>query len=311
MKKFLLLGLTLVLLFGCKQNERFATSSANIEEVKALLADYNSGNWEGWLSHYGDSATLYHNTWEKGVSPQEMGEALKGILANTSSYGFPEKDGNGEDNIFFEEILNDEGQTWVYFWGDWMGTLAANGEKLEIPVHLALRMENNKIVREFAFYNLSEYTAAMQAIEKANNMPIDDKVIQAQGDKFVSEFLNKQDASVLKDILAENFVRYVNDVKDSNNADELVARMNVFFTGFPDFKIERLHESPIFNNTRFIHWQMTGTNSGEFNGAPATGKKIKVSGLTRIHFNGDGKMDEQNVFYNQLDLMQQLGKTLN
>lgn len=311
MKKFLLLGLTLVLLFGCKQYERFTTSSANIDEVKALLADYNSGNWEGWLSHYGDSAMLYHNTWEKGVSPQEMGEALKGILANTSSYGFPEKDGNGEDNIFFEEVLNDDGQTWVYFWGDWKGALAGNGQELNVPVHLALRMENGKIEDEYGFYNLAEYAAAMQAIEKANNMPVEDKIINDQTDKFVSEFLNKHDASVLGDIVADKFVRYMNDVKESTSREELAKNMNVFFTGFPDFKIELLHRSPIFNNTRFVHWQMTGTNTGEFNGSPATGKKVKITGLSRLHFNGNGKLDEENVYYDQLDLMQQLGKTLN
>ena len=77
MKKLFLLGLTLVLFFGCKQNERFTTSSANIDEVKALLSDYNSGNWEAWLSHYGDSATLYHNTWDKAASPEEMAEFLR------------------------------------------------------------------------------------------------------------------------------------------------------------------------------------------------------------------------------------------
>ena len=127
-------------------------------------------------------------------------------------------------------------------------------------------------------------------------------------DDFVRAFKELMDFVSRK---ADELTEVANQAKDSNNAEDLVARMNIFFTGFPDFKIERLHESPIFNNTRFIHWQMTGTNTGEFNGAPATGKKIKVSGLTRIHFNGDGKMDEQNVFYNQLDLMQQLGKTLN
>jgi len=72
-----------------------------------------------------------------------------------------------------------------------------------------------------------------------------------------------------------------------------------------------LHRSPIFDNTQFTHWEMTGTNTGEFAGSPATGKKVKITGLSRIHFNGDGKVDEENVFYNELDLMKQLGKTLN
>ena len=105
---------------------------------------------------------------------------------------------------------------------------------------------------------------------------------------FVSEFLNKQDASVLKDLLADNFVRYMNDVKDASNPDELATKMKVSFTGFPDFHIKLLHKSPIFNNTRFVHWELTGTNTGEFNGIPATGKKVKVTGMSHVGFNNEG-----------------------
>ena len=87
----------------------------------------------------------------------------------------------------------------------------------------------------------------------------------------------------------------MNDVKVASNPQELADGMQVFFTGFSDFNITNPHRSPIFDNTLFIHWEMTGTNTGEFNGSPATGKKVKISGLSRLHFNGDGKMDEENV----------------
>jgi len=309
MKKLFLLGLTLALFTACQNKpERYTTASSNIDEVKALLADYNAGNWDGWMSHYGDSAMTYHNTWDKGMTPQELADGLKGVLANASSYGFPEKDSNGENNIFYEQTIDDDGLTWVNFWGDWRGTLAANGQELEIPVHLSIQMKDGKIHREYGFYDLSKYAEAMQAIEKANNMPVEEKAINTQIDKFVSEFLNKKNSAVLNEVMADNYVRYMNDAKVASNPQELADGMNVFFTGFPDFKITLLHRSPIFNNTRFLHWQMTGTNTGEFNGSPPTGKEVKVTGLSRIHFNGDGKVDEENVFYNELDLMKQLGK---
>ena len=307
MKKLLLLGLTLVLFTSCQKAERYTTTSSNIDEMKALIADYNAGNWEGWMSHYADSAKLYHNSL-KAATPQEIRDALKGILTNVSSYGFAEKNAEGEDNLYFEQIISDEGNTWVNFWGGWHGTLKANGEELDIPVHLTCKMVDNKIVEEDAYYDMSKYAAAMEAIEKANNMPVEEKTIDAQIEKFVSEFLNKKDASVLGDILADNFVRYMNDVKESSGAAELASNMDVFFKGFPDFKITLLHKSPIFNNTRFVHWQMTGTNTGEFNGSAATGKQVKITGLSRLHFNGNGKIDEEDVFYDQLSLMQQLGK---
>ncbi|MGM5470431.1 ester cyclase [Flavobacteriaceae bacterium LMO-SS05] len=311
MRKLFLLGLTLILFSACQNKpERFTTASSNIDEVKALLADYKAGNWEGWQSHYADSALVYHNSWDKGTSPQELAKALKGTLANTSSYDFPEKDSNGENNIFYEQTIDDDGHTWVNFWGDWRGTLAATGQNIEIPVHLSMQMKDGKIYREYGFYDLSKYTVAMQAIEKANNMSVEDKVITAKVDAFVNEFLNKKNATVLNDILADNFVRYMNDTKDATGSKELVKNMNVFFAGFPDFKIKLLHRSPIFNNTQFVHWEMTGTNTGEFAGAPATGKKVKVTGLARWHFNKDGKADEEDVFYDRLNLMEQLGRSL-
>ena len=40
-----------------------------------------------------------------------------------------------------------------------------NNKELKIPVHLALKFANGKIAREEGFYNLSEFTAALQEIE--------------------------------------------------------------------------------------------------------------------------------------------------
>lgn len=168
MKKLFLLGLAVILFTACQNKpERYTTTSPNIDEIKALVADYNAGNWEGWLSHYGDSAMVYHNTWDNGSTPEELANSLKGTLENASSYGFAEKDSNGGDNVFYEQTIDDDGLTWVNFWGDWRGTLAANGQELEIPVHLSIQMKDGKIHREYGFYDLSKYVLALQAIEAA------------------------------------------------------------------------------------------------------------------------------------------------
>ena len=164
LKNIILLGLTVILFTACQNKpERFTTSSTEIDEVKALIKDYHDGNWEAWKTHYADTAKIYHNTWKKTATLDETIVNLKGFIANTSSYGF----GESEDNIFYEKIINDQGQTWVYFWGNWKGTLAANTMELEIPVHLALQMVDGKIVTEFGFYNIDEFTAALQEIEAA------------------------------------------------------------------------------------------------------------------------------------------------
>jgi hypothetical protein len=162
MKKLFLLGLTLALFTACQNGpERFTTTSSNIDEVKALLKDYHDGNWEAWATHYADTAKIFHNTWKTGATPSETSEALKDILSNTSKYHFDE----GEDDIFYEQTIDDEGKTWVNFWGNWRGTLAANGQELEIPVHLSCLMVDGKIMREYGFYDISNFVLALQAIE--------------------------------------------------------------------------------------------------------------------------------------------------
>jgi len=162
MKKLFLLGFAVILFTACQNKpERYTTTSSNIDEVKSLIADYESGNWDAWAAHYADTAKIFHNTWKTGSTPAETQEALNLILANTSSYGFEK----GEDNIFYEQTIDDDGITWVNFWGNWKGTLAANGQEIEIPVHLSIHMENGKIVKEYGFYDVSQIQAAMQAIE--------------------------------------------------------------------------------------------------------------------------------------------------
>jgi steroid delta-isomerase-like uncharacterized protein len=60
----------------------------------------------------------------------------------------------------------------------------------------------------------------------------------------------------------------------------------------------------------FMNWTITATNTGEFSDYPATGKKVKVSGITRLDLNEEGKIIYENIYYNELSLMQQLGYTL-
>ena len=162
MRKLFYLGLAVILFAACQDKpERFTTTSSNIDEVKALINDYETGNWDSWATHYADTAMIYHNTWEKGSTPAETQESLKSILANTSSYGFD----HGDDNMVLEQVIDDVGHTWVNFWGNWHGTLSGNNQEIKIPVHLSLRMVDGKIVREYGFYDVSNIVSALQAIE--------------------------------------------------------------------------------------------------------------------------------------------------
>ena len=54
------------------------------------------------------------------------------------------------------------------------------------------------------------------------------------------------------------------------------------------------------------HWNFKGTHDGEFFGIPATGKKIDLSGTTLILME-DGKIKQEQDFFDSLDMLTQLG----
>lgn len=165
MKKLILLGLTVIFFIACqnKATERYTTTSPEIDVVKTLIKDYQDGNWESWMTHYADTAKIYHNTWKNSVTPGENATFLKDILANMSSYHFDDV----EDEIFYEMVIDNEENTIVHFWGNYKGTLAANNREIEFPVHLSLMFVDNKIAVEWGFYNLAEIMEALNEIEAA------------------------------------------------------------------------------------------------------------------------------------------------
>ena len=167
MKNLFLIGLAVLLLTACQENkpERFTTNSPEIESVKDLLKDYQNGNWEAWVKHYADTAKIHHNNWKTGASPKETVEALKGILANVSTYKFNQNEGE----IFYEMVIDDNDLTWVNFWGVWQGTVAGNGVNLDIPVHITSNFVDGKIVREYGYYDLSEFIRNLNEIEASKN----------------------------------------------------------------------------------------------------------------------------------------------
>ena len=227
---------------------------------------------------------------------------LQGAAAAFSSYGFD------REKEYMEMVLDKDKETWVYYWANWNGEIAANKNKISVPVHLALQFTDGKIVEEHVYFDGTTMNKEMAALSNMTDM---DKKIYSQIEALIDSFTNKQDFSVLGDLIADGHVRYINDVKVAAGSAELQASMAPYFTGFPDFNIKLLHQSPIIDNAIFIHWKMTGTNDGEFAGSPATGKKVDVNGLSRLHFNDEGKMDMEHIHFDQLDLFQQLGKSLN
>jgi len=126
---------------------------------------------------------------------------------------------------------------------------------------------------------------------------------------FIDSCWNDQNVSKLNQLVGKNFIRILNGINVAGNENEMAAHMNVYFTGFPDLKIQ-YSDAYIEGNNIFMNWECTGSNTGVFGEMPATGKKIKIQGLSHLYFTEEGKLYKEDVYYNELDLLQQLGYTL-
>jgi SnoaL-like domain len=162
MRKLILLGFAAILFAACSNPgpPRWTTTAPEIDVAKALLKDYQDGNWESWMSHYADTAKVFHNT-IVGATPKQLQEALSADIQKLSSYHFSDKD------IYYERIIDDDGQTWVYFWGTWEATVATTNKQLVVPVHLDLHFVDGKIGREYGYYDYSSLMTAWNELAAA------------------------------------------------------------------------------------------------------------------------------------------------
>ena len=80
------------------------------------------------------------------------------------------------------------------------------------------------------------------------------------------------------------------------------------FTAFPDFRCT-IEEIFVKGDKIVSRFTITGTNAGPLGELPPTGKKFRISGMD-ISRVANGKIAEEWLVYNALDMSQQLGFTL-
>ncbi len=78
-----------------------------------------------------------------------------------------------------------------------------------------------------------------------------------------------------------------------------------YLTGFSNIKFTI---KDVFGQDDKIvkHWTFSGTHTGEFFGIPATNKEVNLEGTTLVRMQ-NGKIAEEQDFFDNLEFMQQLG----
>jgi hypothetical protein len=115
------------------------------------------------------------------------------------------------------------------------------------------------------------------------------------------------DLAGLDAAIAEGLKRHASGGLNADSLDSLKNQMTEFRTAYPDMKVV-LDESYYLDGQSFHFWTFTGTNTGP-GAAPPTGKSVKVTGSTRLRYK-DGKIAEEIVYFDALDMQTQLGYML-
>ncbi len=299
MKKLVLLGLAIVLFTSCEQQDkRYTQQSPEIETVKKLIDNYNNRTYD--TSVFADTSKSFFNSpKDEFMSPSETVAMHKQNDELYSKRGFTNEDPE------YEMVVTDDGNTWVNSWLEWKGTLAANGKEFTMPVHLTYRFVDGKIVREVAMFDPSEILMEVQAIEAEKNMSVDEKTIKSAIDTAVKAW-NANDKELMYSFMAPDIMRHTNGVKTQTGTKEYGEMMDLYHNAFKNFTVT-LNSYNIKGNKAYISWTISGTNTGEFMGNPATNKKISVPGFSVWTFNSDGKAVQEEAYADNLAIFQQLG----
>lgn len=302
MKKLTLLGLVFIIFLSCQEKgpERYTQDSPEINTVKQLIGNYNNKTYDTGI--YSDTSKTYYNSKENPLAPEEVIAYHKERDMAYTQRNFLDKDQE------YEMVITDDGETWVNCWLDWQGTLDGNGQVVNIPIHLTYQFKDGKIVKEIGMWDPTAIVLSLQEMEMKNSMSADEKAIQATIDN-VTKAWNTNDKELMNSNLVSNVIRTANGTNIAKKQSDYGDFMDVYHNAFPDFKVS-LDKTVIVGNMAYLHWTCTGTNKGEFMGNPPTNKKIETHGFSVWKFNKEGKAVQEDAFYDNLVVYQQLGYSM-
>ena len=113
---------------------------------------------------------------------------------------------------------------------------------------------------------------------------------------------NQGDFSIIKEIWDKDFINH--NVK-AKGLEAIRQYITAYRNAFPDVKF-KINDQIAEGDKVVMHFTITGTHNGNFQGIAPTGKSIKITGIA-IHRIINGKIVEIWSNWDTLGLMQQLG----
>jgi steroid delta-isomerase-like uncharacterized protein len=120
------------------------------------------------------------------------------------------------------------------------------------------------------------------------------------------ELINAGDINGFGDLLAADFVEHEVTPGLAPTKDGVKQFFTMYIAAFPDLQFTTDDILPS-GDKGVARVTITGTNSGDFMGMPATGKSVSIQGIDIIRFGDDGLAHEHWGVVDVMAMMQQLG----
>lgn len=129
--------------------------------------------------------------------------------------------------------------------------------------------------------------------------------IKVLGRRAVEQLWNKGNFAVADQLIAADYVLVDPNLPDVKGPEGIKQMISMRRQAFPDVRFQI--EDQIAEGDKLVtRFTVTGTHKNDLAGIPATGKKIRVSGILISRFVGE-KVVEEWATWDTLGMMQQLG----
>ena len=123
--------------------------------------------------------------------------------------------------------------------------------------------------------------------------------------RFVKEVFDNKNLDAIDEMIAPGSTDHTPFPGYGNTVAEVKRSIGDFVKAFPDMKTT-IDDVIAEGDKVVIRSTFTGTNTGEFMGMPATGKKVTVGGIDIVEIKGD-KLGDHWGYVDSPAMMEQLG----
>ena len=150
--------------------KQYFEASPEIDICKKAINAYLAQDWKTFRSCYSETAQIWHNKYFTKYPPQNIDEIIKKVKEVVVTLEYIKYEG-----IVWEMIIQNGGQNWTHFWGNLVVKQKGSSDEIDVAVHKAFSIENEKIVIEAGFWDNLPLYLENQKLNKKNETNLNPK----------------------------------------------------------------------------------------------------------------------------------------